>query len=211
MRYTKMSEAKETEKAKEIEKLEQQLIDINSKLLALRQKMPATKVKNYTFETLEGKVTLLDLFAEKEVLFAIHNMGQACRYCTLWADGFNPWVPHLEDKYAVVLLSKDAPAVQRRFANSRGWRFRMASHGGKDYMTEQGVLADMKNAPGLVVYTRKGDQIYRKNATSFGPGDQFCSMWSVLSLAGLGEDEWTPQYRYWKNPEKMDDGGKDLT
>ena len=25
-----------------------------------------------------------------------------------------------------------------------------------------------------------------------------------------GEDDWTPQYSYWKRPEKMDDGGKNV-
>ena len=62
-------------------------------------------------------------------------MGQACRYCTLWADGFNGFVPHLESTMAVALVSKDSPQRQREFANSRGWRFRLASHGGGDYIT----------------------------------------------------------------------------
>ena len=44
----------------------------------------------------------------------------------------------------------------------------------------------------------------------FGPGDIYCSMWSLLGLAGLGNDDWTPQYAYWRRPEKMDDGGANL-
>jgi len=27
-------------------------------------------------------------------------------------------------------------------------------------------------------------------------------MWGLLGLAGLGEADWTPQYAYWKRPEK---------
>ena len=42
---------------------------------------------------------------------------------------------------SVVLLSKESPEVQRRFANSRGWRFRLASHSGGDYIREQTVVA----------------------------------------------------------------------
>ncbi len=64
--------------------------------------------------------------------------------------------------------------------------------------------------PGAVVYERDGDNITRKNSCVFGPGDIYCSMWSLLGLAGLGEDDWTPQYAYWKRPEKMDDGGQNL-
>ena len=54
------------------------------------------------------------------------------------------------------------------------------------------------------------DKIYLKNKVSFGPYDQFCSLWNFISLAGLDEETWTPQYSYWKRPEKMDDGGKNL-
>ena len=61
-----------------------------------------------------------------------------------------------------------------------------------------------------MVYERDGVNITRKNSAIFGPGDIFCSMWGLLGLAGLGEDDWTPQYVYWKRPEKMDDGGVNL-
>ena len=137
-------------------------------------------------------------------------MGQGCRYCTLWADGFNGFLPHLESVMAVVLLSKDAPEVQRRFANERDWRFHLASHGGGDYIREQSALEGQSNMPGAVVYERSGNKISRKNACVFGPGDLYCSMWSLLSLAGMGEAQWTPQYTYWRRPEKLDDGGENL-
>ena len=32
----------------------------------------------------------------------------------------------------------------------------------------------------------------------------------LLALAGIDECDWTPQYRYWTPPAKMDDGGKNL-
>ena len=64
--------------------------------------------------------------------------------------------------------------------------------------------------PGAVVYQRQGDQIYRKNGCVFGPGDLYCSLWNLLGLAGLSEENWTPQYRYWQRPDKLDDGGENL-
>jgi len=192
----------------EITRLEQEVYDLHVKLRELRAAMPGTPVPPYTFETLDGPVTLQQLFGERKVLFAIHNMGQACRYCTLWADGLNGFLAHLEDQYSVVLLSKDPPDVQRRFANQRGWRFRMASHGGGPYIREQPAIPGSDNMPGLVVYVRDGDQVLRKNGTAFGPGDDFCSLWHVLSLAGIGDDSWIPQYAYWRRPGKMEDGGE---
>jgi predicted dithiol-disulfide oxidoreductase (DUF899 family) len=194
----------------EILKLENEIMEMNARLSKLRAEVKPTPVKNYSFATTTGKVTLLDLFAGKETLFVIHNMGQGCRYCTLWADGFNAWVPHLEDRFGVALVSKDNPELQRRFANSRGWRFNMVSHGGGEYAKEQTPAPGQDNCPGMVVYTRQGDQIFRKSSTTFGPGDAYCSFWSVLSLAGLGEDQVHPQFRYWKAPEKLDDGGKNV-
>ncbi len=195
---------------KEIQKLEQELMSLVQKLQKLRKESPPSEVKNYRFQDLNGEVTLRQLFDEKKILFAIHNMGQGCRYCTLWADGFNAFVPHLEDRAALVLLSKDAPDVQRRFANSRGWRFHMASHGGGDYIKEQSVIPGENNVPGIVCYMREGDRIFKKNSTVLGPGDTYCPQWHILSLAGLAEDDWTPQYNYWQKPPKLDDGGQNV-
>jgi len=193
-----------------IRHLEQQIQAQVAELNALRQAQRGGEVRNYTFSTLEGEVTLRDLFGQHEKLLVIHNMGQGCRYCTLWADGFNGMLPHLESALAVVLVSKDSPAVQRRFANSRGWRFRLASHGGGDYIREQTVMEGQDNMPGAVVYVRAGEQIYRKNDCVFGPGDLYCSLWSLLGLAGIGEQEWTPQFRYWTRPETLADGGENV-
>lgn len=194
----------------EIEQLETEISQKIARLHELRKNAKLTLVPNYTFKTLEGDVTLLEMFAGKTTLFAIHNMGQGCRYCTTWADGMNAFVRHLESEFAVVLLSKDPPELQRAFANERGWRFRLASHGGGDYIREQSVVAGQVNMPGMVSYQRQGDQVYKMNSTVFGPGDQFCSIWHILSLAGIGEDQWTPQYSYWKRPQKMDDGGLNI-
>ena len=187
--------------------LEQNISKLMAELNTLRKSNPGTPVPNYSFATLTGQVTLLELFGENDKLLAIHNMGQGCRYCTLWADGFNGLLSHLESALSVVLLSKDSPEVQRRFANARGWRFRTASHGGGDYIREQSVFKGDDNYPGAVVYERDGDTILRKNSCVFGPGDIYCSMWSLLGLAGLGEEEWTPQYTYWQRPAELDDGG----
>lgn len=194
----------------EISKIEKQLYELTMKLNELRKTSSGNEVQNYTFTTLDGDVTLLDLFSEHDRLLVIHNMGQGCRYCTLWADGFNGFLPHLESAMSVVLVSKDAPEVQRTFANSRNWRFRLASHGGGPYIQEQTVMEGDNNTPGAVVYERDGDRITRKNAAVFGPGDLYCSIWNLLGMAGLGAADWTPQYNYWRRSEKMDDGGANL-
>ena len=194
----------------EFKELEHQIRERMEKLDELRKASPCIQVSNYTFATLEGETTLLDLFAERDRLLAIHNMGQGCRYCTLWADGFNGILGHLESVFSVVLLSRDPPETQRRFANLRGWRFRLASHGGGDYIREQSVMSCEDNMPGAVIYEKVDGKIYRKNGSVFGPGDIYCAMWSLLGLAGLGENDWTPQYNYWRRPKTLDDGGANI-
>lgn len=198
----------------EIVELEQQIFELTTKLQELRKSNSGEVVANYVFDTQAGETNLLELFGDHDRLLAIHNMGQACRYCTLWADGLNGFLPHLESTMAVVLVSKDSPETQRTFANSRGWRFRLASHGGGDYAREQTVARTVAegstNMPGAVVYERKGDDIVRKNAVVFGPGDLYCSIWNILALAGLSEDNWTPQFNYWRRPEVLEDGGENL-
>jgi predicted dithiol-disulfide oxidoreductase (DUF899 family) len=194
----------------EISEIEKQLFELTTKLNELRKSNPGREVRNYKFSTLDGDVALLDMFGENDRLLVIHNMGQGCRYCTLWADGFNGFLPHLESVMSVVLVSKDAPAMQRTFANSRDWRFRLASHGGGEYIQEQTVMEGESNMPGAVVYEREGSRITRKNASVFGPGDLYCSIWNLLGMAGLSDADWTPQYNYWLRPNKMDDGGANL-
>ncbi len=195
---------------KEIPELEKQIFELTTKLNQLRKESAGDEVRNYEFATINGATSLLDMFGDKQQLLLIHNMGQGCRYCTLWADGFNGFLKHLESVMSVVLVSKDPPDLQRQFANSRDWRFRLASHCGRDYICEQTVMDGTENMPGAVIYERDGNKITRKTSCVFGPGDIYCSMWSLLGLAGLGEADWTPQYAYWKRPEKMDDGGANL-
>ena len=190
--------------------LQQQIFQSIGELGELLKQRQGEPVADYKFVTAEGEASLSELFAGKDTLLAIHNMGQGCRYCTLWADGFNGFLPHLESTMSVVLLSKDPPELQRRFANSRGWRFRLASHGGGDYIREQTVLDGQENFPGAVVYKRQGDTIVRFNTCVFGPGDLYCSMWNLLALAGTGPEDWTPQFNYWQRPEVLDDGGENV-
>ena len=187
--------------------LERQIGELTAALNEQRRSAPGVEVPDYSFMTLEGDVPLSGLFGGRDRLLAIHNMGQACRYCTLWADGINGVLPHLESAMAVVLLSKDEPSVQRRFAASRGWRFRLASHGGGAYIREQTTCPGVDNMPGAVVYELRDGAVLRKNASVFGPGDMFCPSWNFLAMAGIPPEEWTPQFNYWLRPAALDDGG----
>ena len=194
----------------ELQIAEKELYELTKRVAGLRKESEAIAVENYIFQDLAGEVSLLELFGDNDTLFLIHNMGQGCRYCTLWGDGLNGFIAHMESKYSLALVSKDSPKVQRQFANSRNWRFNLASHAGGKYIQEQSVLPGEGNMPGVVCYIRKGNEIFRKNSSIFGPGDEYCPQWNLLSLAGVSTEDWTPQFNYWQRPTKLDDGGENL-
>lgn len=86
------------------------------------------QVKNYEFLGQQNqKIRLSELFGNKKDLILIHNMGNSCPYCTMWADGFNGLLQHLQDRAAFVVSSPDDPMTQKDFASSRGWKFKMIS------------------------------------------------------------------------------------
>ena len=197
----------------EADKLELEIMEKAQELAALRSaeaEAAAEEVQDYVFESLNGQVSLTDLFAGRDKLLMIHNMGQGCRYCTLWADGINGIIDHLEDAMAVVLVSKDPPETQRRMAMNRGWKFRTVSHGGEAYMAEQCAMGEYSNYPGAATYELRDGKAFKTGRTSFGPGDLYSPMWHFLALAGIPNNDWTPQFRYWRLPEKLDDGGENL-
>lgn len=194
----------------EADKLEAEIMEKAQRLAALRKKEPPSPTSDYDLTTVEGETTLSALFAGRDRLLAIHNMGQGCRYCTLWADGINGVLPHLESAMSVLLLSKDPPETQRRLALDRGWRFRLASHGGGAYMAEQCEMQGYANCPGAAVYERRDGRIFRLGRAAFGPGDLYNPLWHLLALGGVAESEFTPQFHYWRRPQKMDDGGAGL-
>lgn len=193
-----------------IRETERRMHELRRELADLRRDQPGTPVEDHTFRTLAGDVRLSQMFGTKEHLFIIHNMGQGCRYCTLWADGINAFLPHLENEAAVWLVSKDEPETQRRFANERGWRFNMASHGGAGFVIEESVVEGERNHPGISCYLIEDGTVMKRNDAVFGPGDEFCSFWNIISLAGRDEGDWLPQFDYWKRPETLDDGGRNV-
>ena len=105
----------------------------------------------------------------------------------------------------------DMPAGKAMLSALFAGRERMlVIHGGGAYMVEQCKMMGYDNCPGAVVYELRDGKVYRRARTGFGPGDLYAPIWHLLALAGIGNDEWTPQFHYWSRPQKMDDGGQNL-
>lgn len=173
-----------------------QIADLRAKMRELQQAVEPQEVQNYQFSTPSGVVSLAELFGDKDYLFVVHNMGAGCPYCTLWADGFNGILPHLENRAAFVVSSPDDPEAQSRFKASRGWKFRMISHKGTTFAADMGYATADDMRPGVSVFKKSGDRILRVSDTEFGPGDDYCSAWHFFDLIPEGANGWEPHYRY---------------
>ena len=179
------------------------IADYRKQISAIREQMRAAQaeaepqeVNDYEFQTSEGAVRLSQLFGDHQQLILVHNMGKGCPYCTLWADGYNGIHHHVANRAAFVVSSPDAPAVQREFATSRGWKFPMVSHAGSTFAADMGFRTAKGWLPGVSVFQRRGDRIVRVSEASFSPGDDFCSLWHLFDLLPGGAGEWQPRYRY---------------
>lgn len=177
--------------------LEKEIADKKAELRKLREKLPAVEVEDYAFEDSLGvKVNLSELFGDKTELILVSNMGKSCRYCTLWADNFNGIVEPLNDRAAFVVVSPDSPEIQKEFAASRGWNFRLLSHQNNSWAEDFGFRDADHIMPGVLSFTQEGGKIFVHSRTYFGPGDNFCNMWDFIDLLPKGINGWIPKYDY---------------
>src|SRR5207237_10511555 len=141
----------------EISRTQQEIVRNKEKLSRLVRRLPKEEIeKDYSLKDWNGHdVKLSKLFGKSNDLILVHNMGSQCPYCTLWADGFNGLVKHLEDRTSFVVVSPDTPKIQKEFAKSRGWKFRMLSGHGTSFIKDMGFE---KPKPGFM----NGVSVFRK-------------------------------------------------
>lgn len=186
----------ELEKA--IREKQEELVRIKEELTALRKQYPTEQVEDYELTKPDGtKVKLSELFGDKSELFVIHNMGEGCKYCTLWADGLNGFTPHIQNRAAFVLTSPDAPDVLADFADSRGWMFPCVSTAGTTFKEDLGFRTNGQNMPGVSVLIKdEAGTITHYTKSGFDPGDEYCSIWPLFDLLPEGSGDWAPQFWY---------------
>ena len=176
--------AKVTSAEKKVRKLESTMMKNKIKLAKLRAKIPLTPVDSYSFVGRDGKpVALKKLFGRYDQLILIHNMGQMCTYCSLWADGFNGLLGQIARRAAFVVETPDPVATQRKLAKKRGWKFDMVSSQGTSFRKEMGYENNKGYPyPGISTFVKKGEKVYRAGHGSFGRGDNFCVLWDMFDL-----------------------------
>ena len=179
----------------DLEKAQQRLKDV-------RRRVPSEPVQDYELRGPDGLGKLSELFGAKSDLILIHNMGSGCPYCTMWADGFNGVIHHLEDRSAFVVVSPDSVETQQQLRQKRGWRFRMFSAAGSTLFKDMGFESEDEHfgsnaMPGVSVFHKAADGSITRVASDFlGPGDSYCSVWHLFDLLRDGAGDWEPQFDY---------------
>ncbi|MSR29677.1 MAG: DUF899 domain-containing protein [Phycisphaerales bacterium] len=193
-----------------VDELELKMMELRKELTTARNigaSIPS--VEDYEFRDSNGAtVRLSELFGDHDDLVVIHNMGESCQYCALWADGLSAFAPHIARRAALVLASPNSPASLMNQINKRGWKFRVISDAGTRFARDMGfegqsVSHSTTRLPGVSAFHRERDatlagfgRIHRVGAAQFGPGDEFCAIWPIFDLITGGVGGWVPVAPY---------------
>lgn len=188
----KSGSASKEKNDKKLRKLSEEIAELRKKYIKISAKQAKMDVTDYVLKDTEGKdVKLSEMFGDKENLILVHNMGKACSYCTLWADGFSGEAYYIEKKAAFVLVSPDTPEVQKEFAASRGWKFRTYSAAGTTFIADMGYYTEAEGYwPGVSVFHKDPEgKITRVSKDYFGPGDFYSAPWHFFDLLPESKEE----------------------
>ena len=177
---------------KKLRKISEEIAELRKKYIKISARQAGMDVSDYILKDTDGNdVKLSEMFGDKDNLILIHNMGKACSYCTLWADGFSGSAYYIEKKAAFVLVSPDAPEVQKEFAASRGWKFRTYSAAGTTFIADMGYYTEAEGYwPGCSVFHKDVDgKITRISKDYFGPGDFYSAPWHFFDLLPVTKEE----------------------
>ena len=204
---------------------ENALIEQREQVAQLRRELPPGPVvaKDYRFR--EGPQDLVDndpdhyfgthlseLFTgERDTLIVQHLMfspdsNAACPMCSMWADGFNAVVRHVEQRASFVVIAKTRLDKLRAWGRDRGWdRLRLLSSYDNSFNADFGVeLAPDRQLPALSTfccgsdgsivhcYTTEGSLVERHHRAM----DLFTPVWNLLDLLPEGRGDWMPSHDY---------------
>jgi predicted dithiol-disulfide oxidoreductase (DUF899 family) len=192
-------------------------------LAAEVRELPWVKIeKPYTFTSLEGDMTLSDLFRDHSQLFVKHFMmepGQPwqCQGCSLESDHVDGLLPHFEHHDMSYVAISRAPIEEIEEVRKRmGWKFRWVSSYKSDFNHDFHVsFRPEEVAAGKTIYnfreykigpetfTLSGHSVFYKNAAgevfrtygTFGRGsEQFMGVYGYFDVLPKGREEYGPTH-----------------
>jgi predicted dithiol-disulfide oxidoreductase (DUF899 family) len=125
---------------------EKELTRQSDQLARLRGQLPWVAVdKEYVFDTPNGQRTLRELFDGRSQLLVYHFMfgpywDAGCPACSMWADGFDRVVVHLNHRDVTMVCASRAPLDRlEAFKQRIGWTFQWVSSLRNDLNYDYGV------------------------------------------------------------------------
>ena len=184
----------------EIQRLTNEISAKKAELAQLISKTKRKEIQDYTFLGKDNKNILLsELFGDRDELIMVFYMGYQCKYCTLWADGYNGLYQHLNDRANFVVVSDETPLFQQELRKERKWKFPMYSRKNNTFAEDLGFTnskEENRPLPGIATFLKEEGKIYLHHQTYFGPGDNFCIHWNILNILPNGLNNWVPEYYY---------------
>jgi predicted dithiol-disulfide oxidoreductase (DUF899 family) len=185
-------------------------------IAAHRRALPWVKVdKAYTFESVDGPVSLADLFKGRSQLIVYHYMfgagwEEGCRGCSFVSDHFDGALPHVAARDMSFAAVSIGPLEELlRFKERMGWKFNWVSSSGSTFNRDFHVSFTPEEAeaekaeynfglnsigaqemPGLSVFARGADgSVYHTYSTYSRGLDQLIGAYSLIDLTPKGRDE----------------------
>jgi predicted dithiol-disulfide oxidoreductase (DUF899 family) len=202
--------------------MEKQATRARDALAAERRRQPMVRIdKDYVFEGRNGTARLVDLFEGRRQLLVYHFMfapdvhgwpDAGCPGCSMFVDNLgHPTHLHARDT-SLALVSRAPLANIERFRNRMGWDKPWYSSDGSDFNRDMGATNDQGEVPGLSVFLRDGDKVFRTYFVSARGLECVGTVWSLLDLTPYGRQEnWEdspagwPQaepYRWWRRHDE---------
>jgi predicted dithiol-disulfide oxidoreductase (DUF899 family) len=197
-----------------------------------RRALPWVRIdKRYEFDSLEGRVTLADLFRGRSQLFVQHVMQGPdqplqCVGCALGIDGMEGLLPHLENHdVSVVAVARATMPELNALRERMGWRIPFYSSFGSDFNYDFGVSfkpEDLESGraiynhapcdPGIedlpgdnVFYRDEAGNIFHTYSCFARGGEDFMTIYRLLEATPRGRNEHGPHFSLadWVRPNNM--------
>lgn len=188
---------------------------------AERRRLPWVRVeKEYIFDTVNGKRSLVDLFAGRSQLIVYHFMwrrelGEGCVGCSFLSDHLDGANQHLRQHDVSLVVASRAPLeVLQAFRKRMGWQFDWVSSNESDFNFDYHVsFRPEELASGEIYYNYRqtpasieelsGISVFYKNHageifhtySSYGRGnEEVLGAYMYLDLTPLGRNENGPNF-----------------
>ena len=161
-------------------------------IAAQRRRLPMVKLPEYTLQSAEGPVRLVDVFETKRQLIAYHHMWSPvaewqCGGCTSFTSQFTrlDFLEPYDARFVVVTQGpiEDALAYRRLVGNQMTW-----------YSTADSSFGDDMDAPldggfAVNVFLRDGDDVYRTWHTTGRGTEQLSHTFPLIDVLPWGRQE----------------------